>query len=140
LAEARALLDQLIEAARSPELDEQRAQALAVAAGLPRHTDYARSVELAEESIRAAGPGRRPGARNALTMISWGTWPASPNRLAMLRGRPRSVAVDDAALLLVALQGLSLTLLRLGENDERERWLLRPSLSEIGQVIATPSL
>jgi predicted ATPase/class 3 adenylate cyclase len=122
LAEARAMLDLLIAASNGPELQRQRGEALGAAAELANwHTDYVRSAELTDEWIallEAIGDRRSLG--QAKVGVGWSNLSSRP---AVARDAFAEAAVlarefNEPTLLLGSLQGLSLALLALGENDE----------------------
>lgn len=122
LTEGRAMLDQLIAASSGPELQRQRREALGVAAELANwHTDYARSAQLTDEWIallESTGDRRQLG--QAKVGVGWSNVAGDPERARDAFREAEAIAreFDDATMLLVALQGLSLALLHLGENEE----------------------
>jgi tetratricopeptide (TPR) repeat protein len=122
LAEARALLDQLIAASSGPEFQRQRGEALGVAAELANwHTDYARSAQLTDEWIallESTGDRRQLG--QAKVGVGWSNLSSKPAvaRDAFVEAAAVARELNEPTLLLGALQGLSLALLALGENDE----------------------
>ncbi len=122
LAEARALLDQLIAASSGPEFRRQRGQALGVAAELANwHTDYARSSQLTDEWIALMETiGDRRSLGQAKVGIGWSNLSSNPAvaRDAFVEATALAREFDEPTLLLGSLQGLSLALLALGENDE----------------------
>jgi len=128
LAEARAGLDRMIEAASAPEFARQRARALGVAAELSSWaTDYPAARRLTDQWIEAIeATGDRHELGRAKIMVGWSNVHDRPEVGAAAFREARAIALefDDPVTLSVANQGLSLALLHFGEDDEAEQLAL----------------
>jgi tetratricopeptide (TPR) repeat protein len=121
LAEARRLLDAMLEVALKVGDDRARADILAAAAELASWaTAYDRSLELGREHLELLEKlGDRPGMGAAYQNAGWGTLMAAPEEARRYFEQSVEIAreIDDQHLLIGASQGLGIALLRLGDVD-----------------------